>query len=220
MTNIIFCWFLFTISVLTFVNGLSFHMGETEKKCFIEDLPEDTLLTGRYKLELWNEQTRSYIAAASSSGLGVLVDAANPFGESILHRLYSAEGRFTFSSRDAGEHVVCLHTNSSAWFGGSLKLRVNLEFITGESGNSDDTEKHQAKLTDLHLRIKQLLEQVHSVTKEQNYQRQREERFRHLSESTSSRVFWWSFVQVSALLLVGLWQARHLRSFFEAKKLV
>lgn len=37
-------------------------------------------------------------------------------------QLYSAEGRFTFSSRDAGEHVVCLHSNSSAWFGGSLKL--------------------------------------------------------------------------------------------------
>ena len=46
MTSLIFCWFLSFISFPTFVNGLSFHMGETEKKCFIEDLPEDTLLTG------------------------------------------------------------------------------------------------------------------------------------------------------------------------------
>ena len=46
MTSFSFCWVLLTISFPTFVNGLAFHMGETEKKCFIEDLPEDTLLAG------------------------------------------------------------------------------------------------------------------------------------------------------------------------------
>lgn len=37
---------LLSVCLPIIVNGLSFHMGETEKKCFIEDLPEDTLLTG------------------------------------------------------------------------------------------------------------------------------------------------------------------------------
>ena len=29
---------------------------------------------------------------------------------------YAADGRFTFTSHSAGEHVICLHSNSSAWF--------------------------------------------------------------------------------------------------------
>lgn len=48
----------------------------------------------------------------------------------------------------------------------------------------------------------------------------REERFRQTSESTHQRVFWWSLSQLLILLTMGFWQMRHLKSFFEAKKLV
>ncbi len=48
----------------------------------------------------------------------------------------------------------------------------------------------------------------------------REERFRQTSESTNSRVLWWSLGQTGILLVMGAWQMRHLKSFFEAKKLV
>ncbi len=34
----------------------------------------------------------------------------------IVLQTYAAEGRFTFTSHSAGEHVICLHSNSSAWF--------------------------------------------------------------------------------------------------------
>ena len=48
----------------------------------------------------------------------------------------------------------------------------------------------------------------------------REERFRQTSESTNQRVLWWSIAQTVILLITGFWQMRHLKSFFEAKKLV
>lgn len=48
----------------------------------------------------------------------------------------------------------------------------------------------------------------------------REERFRQTSESTNQRVLWWSLLQTGVLLGIGYWQMRHLKSFFEAKKLV
>lgn len=31
-----------------FANGLYFHMGETEKKCFIEEIPDETMVIGRF----------------------------------------------------------------------------------------------------------------------------------------------------------------------------
>lgn len=48
----------------------------------------------------------------------------------------------------------------------------------------------------------------------------REERFRQTSESTHRRVFWWSLAQTIVVLIMGAWQMKHLKSFFEAKKLV
>lgn len=48
----------------------------------------------------------------------------------------------------------------------------------------------------------------------------REERFRSVSESTNQRVLWWSIIQTIILVTTGFWQMRHLKSFFEAKKLV
>ena len=48
----------------------------------------------------------------------------------------------------------------------------------------------------------------------------REERFRQTSDSTNQRVLWWSVAQTVVLLIMGVWQMRHLKSFFEAKKLV
>ena len=93
------------------------------------------------------------------------------------------------------------------------------------------------KLTELQLRVRQLLDQVQQIQKEQNFQRFREERFRHTSESTNAKVFWWAAVQVNfdlnilkafthieiqifVLIGAGFWQMKHLKGFFEAKKLV
>jgi len=76
------------------------------------------------------------------------------------------------------------------------------------------------KLTELQLRVRQLMDQVTQIQKEQNYQRYREERFRATSESTNSRVLWWSILQTLVLVGAGVWQMRHMRTFFEAKKLV
>jgi hypothetical protein len=53
-----------------------------------------------------------------------------------------------------------------------------------------------------------------------SYFQYREERFRQTSESTNKRVLWWSLAQTGVLVVMGFWQMKHLKSFFEAKKLV
>jgi p24 family protein alpha len=133
--------------------------------------------------------------------------------------LYSAEGRFSFTTHMPGEHVICLYSNSSAWFGGG-NLRVHLDIEVGEHAVDYNELAGKEKLTELQLRVRQLLDQTEQIRKEQNYQRFREERFRSTSESTNQRVFWWSVAQLSVLIITGLWQMRHLKKFFETKKLV
>lgn len=212
---------MLSLTVLTVLISLSsalyFHIGETERKCFIEEIPDETMVVGRYRVEMFDKQTNKYVPTVP--GLGMHVNVQDPDENVVMSRTYAAEGRFTFTSHSAGEHVICLHSNSSAWFGGG-QLRIHLDIQVGEHANDYQQIAAKDKLTELQLRVRQLLDQVEQITKEQNYQRYREERFRQTSESTNQRVLWWSIGQTAILLLTGLWQMRHLKGFFEAKKLV
>ncbi|XP_023236748.1 transmembrane emp24 domain-containing protein eca-like [Centruroides sculpturatus] len=205
------------LNFISFLNALYFHISETERKCFIEEIPDETLVVGNYKCELHDPKTGGFMP--SSPGIGMHVEIQDPSGKVILSKMYSSEGRFTFTSSSPGEHVICLYSNSSKWFSGS-QLRVHLDIQVGEHAVDYGNVAQKEKLTELQLRVRQLLDQVEQITKEQNYQRYREERFRHTSESTNQRVLWWSIIQTAMLVLMGFWQMKHLKSFFQAKKLV
>jgi len=209
---------LFLVFVaLPVTQGLYFHIAETERKCFIEEIPDETMVIGNYRLQLYDPRTNGF--APSSPEIGMHVEIRDPEDKIILSKVYSSEGRWTFTSHTPGEHVICLYTNSSKWFSGT-QLRVHLDIQVGEHAIDYANVAQKEKLSELQLRVRQLLDQVEQITKEQNYQRYREERFRQTSESTNQRVLWWSLGQTCILVVMGAWQMRHLKSFFEAKKLV
>lgn len=79
-------------------------------------------------------------------------------------------GQISFTSHIPGEHTICLYSNTSHWFSGS-QLRVHLDIQVGEHTVDYAQVAQQEKLTELQLRIRQLLNQVDQITKEQNYQR-------------------------------------------------
>ncbi|KAK7479357.1 hypothetical protein BaRGS_00029435 [Batillaria attramentaria] len=210
--------FLFAIfSLFLTSSALYFHIGETERKCFIEEIPDETMVVGNYKVEIFDSNINDFVPTVY--GLGMHVDIRDPDDKVILSRTYAAEGRFTFTSHTAGEHIICLNSNSTAWLYAG-QLRVHLDISVGEHAVDYSQVQAKDKLSELQLRIRQLLDQVEQITKEQNYQRYREERFRQTSESTNQRVLWWSIAQTLILLLTGFWQMQHLKSFFQAKKLV
>ncbi|UYV62526.1 TMED4 [Cordylochernes scorpioides] len=194
--------FLFILLIAYFhsSHSLYFHIAETERKCFIEEIPDDTLVVGYPQI-------------------GMHVEVRDPEDKIMLSKVYSAEGQFSFNSITPGEHVICLMSNSTKWFRGS-QLRVHLDIQVGEHAVDYGNVAQKEKLTELQLRVRQLLDQVEDITKEQNYQRFREERFRQTSESTNQRVLWWSVIQTLILVCMGFLQMRHLKSFFQAKKLV
>ncbi|KAK6108907.1 Glycoprotein 25L2 precursor, putative [Brugia malayi] len=198
------------------VRALYFHIAETERKCFIEEIPDETTVIGNYKVMLYDPNTKGY---GEYPRIGMHVEVKDPEDKVILSKLYTSEGRFTFTSHSPGEHFICLYSNSTSWFSGA-QLRVYLDIQTGEHTQDYEQVAAKDKLNELQLRVRQLLDQVEQISKEQNYQRYREERFRQTSENTNSRVLWWSIAQTIVLLLTGAWQMRHLKGFFEAKKLV
>ncbi|XP_065185236.1 transmembrane emp24 domain-containing protein eca-like [Sycon ciliatum] len=199
-------------------SALYFHILETSHpKCFIEEIPDETLVVGKYKTQAWDDASNTFLP--SSPGIGMHVVVTDPSQKTLMSKFYSSEGKFSFTSHSPGEHTICLQTNSTKWTSGK-KLRVHLDIEVGEQAVDYAQVAAREKLTELQLRVRQLLDQVEQISKEQNYQRFREEQFRSTSESTNSRVLWWSLAQTAILLVLGYWQMRHLRGFFEAKKLV
>uniref|UniRef100_A0A8C5IFM3 Transmembrane p24 trafficking protein 4 n=1 Tax=Junco hyemalis TaxID=40217 RepID=A0A8C5IFM3_JUNHY len=92
-------------------HGLYFHIGETEKRCFIEEIPDETMVIGNYRTQLWDKQSESFLP--STPGLGMHVEVKDPDGKVVMSRQYGSEGRFTFTSHTPGEHQICLHSNST-----------------------------------------------------------------------------------------------------------
>lgn len=97
-------------------HGLYFHIGETERKCFIEEIPDET--TGilkseitekesfskkkkhsiylfavivNYKVELYDPRSGGFMP--SSPGIGMHVEVKDPDDKMVLSRVYSAEGK-------------------------------------------------------------------------------------------------------------------------------
>jgi len=76
---------------------------------------------GKYKTQLYDENIRDFLP--SSPGIGMHVEVKDPNMKVILSKYYASEGRFTFTSHSPGEHLICLHSNStrwSLWAGGKL----------------------------------------------------------------------------------------------------
>ncbi|XP_019292388.2 transmembrane emp24 domain-containing protein 11 isoform X1 [Panthera pardus] len=146
-----------------------------------------------------------------------------PVGESsvLLSKLYGPQGTFYFTSHSPGEHIICLESNSTRLvsFGGS-KLRIHLEIRVGQHDLDAAAAQAKDKVNEVSFKLERLIEQIEQIVKEQNYQRDREENFRMTSEDTNSDVLWWAFAQTLIFIAIGIFQMKHLKDFFIAKKLV
>ena len=120
------------------------------------------------------------------------------------------DGRFTFTSHDAGDHAICLSTNySSSWFGPTAHIRLYLDIVVGSTKPNVDHDRSHVSV--LASRLRDLNIKIEDIRREQQYQREREADFRNLSETTNSRAVWYSIAQIVVLLSTCAWQLRHLR---------
>eukprot|EP01112_Ceratiomyxa_fruticulosa_P014173 TRINITY_DN403_c0_g2_i9.p1 TRINITY_DN403_c0_g2~~TRINITY_DN403_c0_g2_i9.p1 ORF type:complete len:217 (-),score=44.77 TRINITY_DN403_c0_g2_i9:142-792(-) len=193
-----------------------FEISGGIQKCFLEEVPKDTLITGKYKVEDLNEVAN----INANSRLGLTVKVLDPEFNMIMDRSYPPEGRFAFTTQSGGEHQICVSTNASRWFGPTVKARIHLDIASGVAAVDYEEIAKQEHLGILEVAVRRLNDRVAAIRKEQSYQRGREVSFRNTSESTNARVMWWSALQVVVLLASGVFQMRHLKSFFKAKKLV
>lgn len=191
-----------------------FHVNQGEDKCFIEELPEGVTLVVKYETHKFDKQLNNFVPTDT----GVHIHIEDPMGGGSMDKDYSVGvGKVYFTTTNFGEHIVCISADTRKWIGGH-QMRIYLELdVRDTASESDSTE---VVVEGLERMLRDSIHQASSISKEQKYQKGREEIFRDLSESTNYHVLWWAVVQSMVLLLMGAWQITHLKNFFKAKKIM
>ncbi|KAJ3484889.1 hypothetical protein NLI96_g5330 [Meripilus lineatus] len=217
-------------------NALHFYLDTNEKRCFLEEVPSNTVVegmparppdpfgssgtdivsptVGHYKALEWSEREQKYV---DNPNLGVLVEVDEiATGHNVVRTRGPNESRFTFTSHDSGDHSVCLSSNYGATWFSNTHIRLYLDIVVGST--KADHEHDRSHVSELSAKLRDLNQKLEDIRREQQYQREREANFRDLSELTNSRAVWYSMAQILVLVLTCGWQLRHLRRFFEDRK--
>uniref|UniRef100_A0AAR2KZR5 GOLD domain-containing protein n=1 Tax=Pygocentrus nattereri TaxID=42514 RepID=A0AAR2KZR5_PYGNA len=139
----------------------------------------------------------------------------------LLMKRFGRYGKFTFTSHASGQHFICAKSNSTRFsvFAGE-RLKVHMDVQMGEHVIDPSAEKAKDTVKTMEYKIRHLIDQIRYISKQQDFQRDREETFRQMSEETNGNVLWWAIIQTLILLTVGVWQMRSLKNFLIEKKLV
>ncbi|KAF1740630.1 hypothetical protein MXB_2369 [Myxobolus squamalis] len=199
-----------------------FYLREDEQRCFSEDLPADTTLTGHYSVQQKSMTSKKY-EESELLGINVIVTVTQNDARTLLSKFYSKTGRFLFNSDHEGStYTICIIAQSSMSLDQKRTMdphiMVKLEFNSGERPAEETLVKE--KMNSLELHVVELIDQTDHIIKEQNFQKNREILFRAISSKTSKRVLFWAALQVVVLILASLWQIHHLRKFFVSKKIM
>ncbi|PSK53124.1 hypothetical protein C1H76_2065 [Elsinoe australis] len=210
-------------TLLSQAAALHFYIDGPTQKCFIEELPKDTLVVGHFQASLYNEHTHSY-DTNNEMGIYISVDEVFDNDHRIVSQKGAAHGKFTFSAADSGDHRICfqpvnVHMTQGLFGGGHQKgnVKFELDMAIGETSKIESNDKE--KMGDLVSRVKDLNARLQDVRREQIFQREREAEFRDLSESVNARAVRWTLIQLAVLGVTCAWQLSHLRAFFIKQKL-
>ncbi|KAE8216166.1 hypothetical protein CF327_g644 [Tilletia walkeri] len=205
---------LFVLQLVS-VQGLYFYLEGGDEKCFIEELPNDTVVVGHYFAEEWDANTKEFKISDDFKVKILVTEKRND--HIVTSTLGHPEGKFAFTSHEAGDHKICLTTTYPADHSAPT-VRMHLDIIIGDA-KPDTASSDRDHVKDLAGRVRELNARLRDIRREQQFQREREAEFRDLSELTNSRAMWWSILQLIVLGLTCAWQLTHLRTFFSNKKL-
>ncbi|KAF9914447.1 emp24p/erv25p- protein [Lobosporangium transversale] len=206
---------LVLLSILPCVFGLYFYLEGSEQKCFTEELPKETMVTADYTAEEWSEEAKKFVLNKDVL-IEVFVNEISS-GTRMYNQKLPSKGKFTFTSAESGEHAICLQTSAAGWFS-TQKIRVTFDMDISDI--LDDTDTPENQLSDLAQRVRELNNKVGDIRREQSFHREHEMDFRNVSEAANGHTVSWTIVQLIILAITAAWQMRHLRGFFEARKMI
>lgn len=207
-----------TASTALTVSATYFQLQEGSAKCFLEELAPHVLMRIMYAARPGDGS--SAVLPEEFNKMGIRTEIKNPLSEKVFDAVAPAVGEVKYVSRTAGDHTICFSTNTSHWWPAQNKI-IHFEFDV-HTGNEATEFKQAARkehVEAIQAAVARLDRRVSDVFTEYQYQKAREHRSRQTSESTNSRVLWWSVAQIAMVCGAGVWQVFYLRRFFTKRNI-
>eukprot|EP00922_Rhytidocystis_sp_ex-Travisia-forbesii_P002764 GHVS01004073.1.p1 GENE.GHVS01004073.1~~GHVS01004073.1.p1 ORF type:complete len:241 (-),score=39.47 GHVS01004073.1:829-1551(-) len=133
----------------------------------------------------------------------------------LFHSLKETD-KFRIAAPRRGKFALCLRN--------LLSYEQTVTFNTRVQRTAHETHPQDLATTDQTDKLSDMCESLSGKVEDISYQQShavtRESVYRQTSESTNSRVLWWTAFQVASLVLLSTLQVFYMRSFFEIKTIV
>ncbi|CCG82900.1 Endosomal protein P24B [Taphrina deformans PYCC 5710] len=194
--SVVLSLFLSLSSLIQPITSHSITIPPHARECFHEQLHKEDRMTVNFQTDVGGNQQINFWLTDPSNGI-------------IHQNPHTSMGDYSFEAMMDGKYTYCFLNQGDD--GENREVSFN---VHGVVYVSEDDPEHQDPLD---KEIKELSELVAQVKDEQEYIVIRERVHRDTSESTNSRVKWWSIGQTVLLVAVCLFQVIYLKRFFEVK---
>ncbi|KAK5924625.1 hypothetical protein CgunFtcFv8_017221 [Champsocephalus gunnari] len=169
--------------------------------------PERDDAHGKLSDPLFDGQRDEYLPLSQNITLSVQVK--DPNDKLLLSRSHGSEGSFGVRSKEPGGYQICLQANCSQHpLPAGVLLAVHLDLRAAQRTNHYAEIAPREKLTDMQLRVRQLIELFLQIEQEQNYQRLRERDFREVTQNTDMWIFWWPVASSLYVVFIIIWHTK------------
>lgn len=209
------------------VSGVYNTLDTWEHRCFVEDVPDNTMITYKWSINMFNDNTEGFDTTPSKHARVLLrivkergLDGKKSSGEIKREQdLKNGEGVVKFYAQDYGEYMICFELQASE--GEKYeRTKARLHISPSRDYSEDDTDFIEETTASITSSLTNSLRKVRSIRAEQKYYRKRELEFRATSYLTSSRVLWYAVLTSLTAIGSGCFMVLNMKSFFLKKKLV
>eukprot|EP00003_Mantamonas_plastica_P010290 TRINITY_DN1971_c0_g1_i2.p1 TRINITY_DN1971_c0_g1~~TRINITY_DN1971_c0_g1_i2.p1 ORF type:complete len:216 (-),score=51.16 TRINITY_DN1971_c0_g1_i2:243-857(-) len=189
------------LSMAVSCTALSFSVDAHQEECFFEDVDAGTKLGLSFQV-------------TTGGFLDIDVKIIGPDQKLVYTGTRETEGQYTFVSHMKGIYSFCFSNKMSTLTPKTVSFNVRV----GETSSHDVlTQDH---VNPVQESVMQLSDGLASIQAEQKYMHARESVHRNTTESTNTRILWWSFFEAVVLIAISLGQIIYLRRILENKSVV
>ncbi|RID58273.1 hypothetical protein BRARA_F01579 [Brassica rapa] len=143
----------------------------------------------------------------------------SPYGNNLHHQDNITHGQFAFTTQETGNYLACLWVDSTH-HPQANPLTLGIDWKIGITAKDWDSVAKKEKIEGVELQLRRLDGLVQSICENINYIKDREAEMREVSETTNSRVAWFSTMSLGVCLCVAGSQIWYLKRYFHKKKLI
>jgi hypothetical protein len=166
------------------------------ERCVFEEIGENLLVVGRYETE------KAVEVRITDEGLQTLLKESSDGGLD----------KFAFTTTKEGIYGVCFTSQESQ--------DAYVDILAGVDAKDYSDVVKREHLEPVELTMLHVEEEVQSLLTRLIHQREHEMVMAKNTFTTVDRVYYLSIVVIVVVAAVGFWEARHMRGFLKAKKLI